>query len=60
MIIKVFQNELAFFNSMKLKTTNKNFIADNPKIIKTMYFKSLKLVEKADTNIVSKISRLIV
>ncbi len=37
---------MRFFNSIKLKATNKNFMQDNTKMIKTMYSRSLKLLEK--------------
>jgi len=55
-MIKNFQNELAFFNSIKLKATNKNFITDKPRIVKVMYLKLLKLLEKKAVNMVSIIS----
>ncbi len=56
-IVNIFQKELAFFNSIKLKATSRNFITDNPKIIIAIYLKLLKLVEKKAVNMVSIISK---
>ncbi len=55
-MIKNFQKEWAFFNSIKLKATNKNFITDNPKIVRVIYLKLPKLLEKKAVNMVSIIS----
>ncbi len=41
----IFQKILANFNSMKLKTTNKNFTQDKANMTKIMYLKPLLLLD---------------
>ena len=41
----IFQNILANFNSMKLKTTNKNFTQNNANVTKIIYLKPLLLLD---------------
>ncbi len=56
-IIKDFHNECACFNSIKLNTTNKNFIDDKNKIVKIIYLKFPKWFEKKAVIIVKIISK---
>ena len=57
----IFQKTLATFNSMKLKTTNKNFTQDKANMTKMMYLKLLLLLDiRADKKVNSiRIPRMI-
>ena len=52
-----FQKELAFFNSINWKATNRNLMADNPMIILTTAFEIVVAFEIKAVDMVSKINR---